>query len=67
MHRQSQVVQDRDMKAVNKSIIEITKIEQENNHDIVKEEQRDIIFDESRVLNQMVGLSKSRISQQQPG
>jgi hypothetical protein len=62
MHRQTQVIQDKDMKAVNKSIIEIAKIEQENTKDIVKEEQRDILVDESRVLNQMVGLSKSRIS-----
>ena len=45
----------------NKSVAELAKIEQENTHDIVKDEHRDIPIDESRLVSQLVGMSKSKV------
>jgi hypothetical protein len=60
--KQSQNTREKDFRAVNKSIVEIARKEQEYANDIVKEEQRDVPIDESRIMGLMVGLTKSKVS-----
>lgn len=61
--KQSQQIKEKDLKSLNKAIFEMPKIEKENANDIVKEPQRDIANDESRMLHQMIGLSRVRPSE----
>lgn len=58
--KHSNSVKERDLKSLNKAIFELPKIEKENARDIVKEPQRNIPNDESRLLHQMTGGEKHR-------
>ena len=56
LQKQSHLIPAQDSRVANRPITELAR-EQENANDIVQEEQRDVI-DESRLVSQIVGLSK---------